>query len=276
MKRLNLLLVIFTLFYGLATGQVNFVKINNEAALQKAKQEDKMVFLYFTADWCAPCQWMEKHTFQDELVIYWLNDQFISVKADVETELGRHLNGIFEIKKVPALIFLNQNGKVLKKIHSSVTAEDLRTLLKSLELEMLEQKQFQALKVPAYQLKKEQLLSRPALIPDDYEQNYVAIPITNRQRDYNELSIEREAYVAPRQAQSYQLALGTYPTYEKAIDQVLKVEKMIDKKVEISTQKQGKDLSYMLQINQIESKQKAEETQQRLQRLGLEAKILIQ
>ncbi len=51
-----------------------------------AKKTNKKVFLHFRADWCGYCKKMDQTTFQDSLVIEFLNKYFVSIKVDGDKE----------------------------------------------------------------------------------------------------------------------------------------------------------------------------------------------
>ena len=48
--------------------------------MEKAKSENKIIFLDFYADWCAPCKQMDKEVFQDNRVGEFFNENFINFK----------------------------------------------------------------------------------------------------------------------------------------------------------------------------------------------------
>ncbi len=64
-----------------ATQKVNWYSWSEEA-FEKARQEDKPVFLSSGAVWCHWCHVMAKESFEDDEVVALLNDRFIAVKLD--------------------------------------------------------------------------------------------------------------------------------------------------------------------------------------------------
>lgn len=71
--------------------------------------------LYFTADWCNPCQ--RTRPIAEELVRDGLID-FVFVDADTEIELLEH----FGIKSVPTYILI-QDGKEVKRMNGAKTKD---------------------------------------------------------------------------------------------------------------------------------------------------------
>ncbi|WP_304132476.1 thioredoxin family protein [Mesonia mobilis] len=47
---------------------IDFYNGNYEEALQKAKTEEKLVFVYLYADWCGVCKSLKKNTLKDKKV----------------------------------------------------------------------------------------------------------------------------------------------------------------------------------------------------------------
>jgi uncharacterized protein YyaL (SSP411 family) len=56
----------------------------NEASLQKAKRENKLIFLSIGYSTCHWCHVMERETFEDEMSAQLLNDSYVSIKIDRE------------------------------------------------------------------------------------------------------------------------------------------------------------------------------------------------
>jgi len=56
----------------------------NEASLQKAKRENKLIFLSIGYSTCHWCHVMERETFEDEMSAKLLNDAYVSIKIDRE------------------------------------------------------------------------------------------------------------------------------------------------------------------------------------------------
>lgn len=91
-----------------------------DAALAQAKQERKPIVLDFSAQWCAPCQRMERTNFADPRVKQLL-ERCILVKIDTDREeaLARQLG----VVGLPDLRFVTPDGKVVKQLRGFQAAE---------------------------------------------------------------------------------------------------------------------------------------------------------
>jgi thioredoxin-related protein len=87
--------------------------ISLEEAFAKAKLEDKLVLLYCTAEWCAPCKRMERTVFSLEEVGDLLNPKFVFVKRDMEKGEGPELRERFNVRGYPAYIIFDKDGTIL-------------------------------------------------------------------------------------------------------------------------------------------------------------------
>ena len=76
----TILVIVLILFIGgiQSLGQgIEFLKGDYNAALEKAKQEGKMLFVDFYADWCGPCKRMAKDVFTLAVVGNYFNEKFV-------------------------------------------------------------------------------------------------------------------------------------------------------------------------------------------------------
>lgn len=94
----------------------NFVK---DASLidviDRAIEEDKLVFLDIYTDWCLPCQVMDEEVFSDTELGNYISDNFISFKVNAEKGYGPNIATLYGIQGYPALLFLDQHGRILEQ-----------------------------------------------------------------------------------------------------------------------------------------------------------------
>ncbi len=83
-----------------------------EEALEKAEEEDKLVFVDVYTTWCGPCKVMAQTVFPDQEVGEYFNARFINFKLDAEDETidGPRISNTYDVSAYPTLLFLNPDG----------------------------------------------------------------------------------------------------------------------------------------------------------------------
>lgn len=97
------------------TKGINFEEMTLSEAMDKAKQEGKVIFVDCYTTWCGPCRKMAATTFVNAKVTEEFNNRFVNLKIDMEKGEGPELMKRFEITAFPTLLFLNSNGEILEK-----------------------------------------------------------------------------------------------------------------------------------------------------------------
>ncbi len=90
---------------------INFENTKWSAALEKAKQENKMVYLDVFTDWCGPCKMMAKNYFPDPVVAAFYNKKFVNVSIDAEKGEGLAIAKQYNVTGYPTNLFIDPNTK---------------------------------------------------------------------------------------------------------------------------------------------------------------------
>lgn len=120
-KALLLFLVIILAAVGYANAELKtepafglqFRKNTFSEALQLAKKENKLIFLYFNTSWCGPCIELKMTTFRSKAVAELFNSSFINISLNGEKGDGPALVNKYKVKGYPSYIFINSEGKVV-------------------------------------------------------------------------------------------------------------------------------------------------------------------
>ncbi len=99
------------------------------AAIGRAAERNKLLFVDFYAEWCGACKTMDRTTFQDPTVKNAL-EQFVFLKVDADLHPGtaRHFN----VVGMPTLIVLDASGQEVYRQVGPIGAAELAQALKAL------------------------------------------------------------------------------------------------------------------------------------------------
>ncbi|MBK8701994.1 MAG: thioredoxin family protein [Saprospiraceae bacterium] len=125
MNKYVLFLGFFFLIARAEAQGINFFQGTWAEALEKAKTEEKVLFVDAFAQWCGPCKAMAKNVFTRDDVGKFFNDNFINLKLDMETPDGRTFGDKYAVSAYPTLFFIDEKGKVIKKVVGGQKPEGL-------------------------------------------------------------------------------------------------------------------------------------------------------
>ncbi len=93
----------------------NLVWLNSyEAGLEKAKQENKPVLLYFWATWCKYCRQMNEEVYPDPEVNSLLRERFVLVAVNIDK--NKEVAQKYGVQYPPAEVFVDAEGRVITSI----------------------------------------------------------------------------------------------------------------------------------------------------------------
>ena len=94
-------------------------------AQEKAKSEEKLIFVDAFAAWCGPCKRMAASVFPQEKVGSFFNANFINLKIDMEKAENAEFAAKYPVSAYPTLMFLDGTGKIVQKAVGGKDADQL-------------------------------------------------------------------------------------------------------------------------------------------------------
>ncbi len=98
------------------TTGIEFESGNWQSIVDKAKKENKIIFLDAYASWCGPCKRMSADIFTDKQVADYYNSNFINAKIDMEIGEGIELASLFEVQAYPTLLYVDANSNMVHRV----------------------------------------------------------------------------------------------------------------------------------------------------------------
>ncbi|MAX30329.1 MAG: hypothetical protein CMG14_05520 [Candidatus Marinimicrobia bacterium] len=113
---------ILLLIFGCNSQKLNWYKGSLEDAF--ALSDDKIIMIDFYTDWCAPCKLLDSDTFTNEEVIQYLDNNFIPIKINAESEYGMPLYEKFKGTGYPMIIFLDKEKNEIDRFYGFYPPND--------------------------------------------------------------------------------------------------------------------------------------------------------
>ena len=115
-KKITALLIpALTLTLAAAQEGIHFASGSWQEILDRARAEDKIVFVDAFTTWCSPYKMMSSTVFTEAAVGNLYNEHFINVKMDMEQGEGRRLAERYQVDAFPSLLFVDGRGKVVHR-----------------------------------------------------------------------------------------------------------------------------------------------------------------
>lgn len=96
---------------------IDFYNGDYQEALEKAKAEKKLVFVYLYANWCGVCKSLKKNTFRDVSVGEFYNKEFINLSLNAEKGEGAEIAKSIGLRSYPTLLYVDaNNGRILNRV----------------------------------------------------------------------------------------------------------------------------------------------------------------
>lgn len=225
---------------------VQFARLSLAEAKARAAQLQRPLLIHFAANWCLPCQWMDKNTFADPEVFTYLSQQYLAVKIDVDEVQGYADKETCGVKYLPSLLIFNASGIVVSRYEETLDAAQMLEVLRKYD-------------TPANRIAPRTTYAVPVVkqtssdtIVTHIGQNDMTTISAEVEDDPAHLDAQRRpltpSTATPARPTSRKMGIqvGVYSSYENVIRQVQFFEKKFYKPVHISAQTNNGQTYYHL------------------------------
>lgn len=127
----TLIVISFLASTIITNAQISFESTSWSQIKEKAKKENKLIFLDAYTTWCGPCKQMAANTFTDKEVAEYYNTNFINAKIDMEKGEGIDIAKQYEVYCYPNLLFIDGDGKMIHRSGGSLKPAEFIALGKT-------------------------------------------------------------------------------------------------------------------------------------------------
>ncbi|MFR3330131.1 MAG: thioredoxin family protein [Odoribacter splanchnicus] len=113
MKKILICLACVLMASGIYAQGIEFFHGTYEEVLEKARKEDKQVFVDIYTSWCGPCKMMAKNVFTLKEVGDFYNKKFVCIKLDAEKEKDHGFLKKYNVAAFPTYFWLDADGNIL-------------------------------------------------------------------------------------------------------------------------------------------------------------------
>lgn len=96
--------------------EIHYKKDDFNQVLLKARMRKDLIFVYATADNCAPCNEFDIKMKGNKNLIKELNHNYVSVKMLKGDQNHNQFQGRYKLHQFPAVLFLDSHGTVIAKL----------------------------------------------------------------------------------------------------------------------------------------------------------------
>jgi thiol-disulfide isomerase/thioredoxin len=114
------------LFAGNMVAQNRSITFENatlNGSIEKAKKENKLLFVDCVTEWCGPCKQMSKFVFTQDSVADFFNANFVNLQLDMEKGEGPQAGKEFHVEAYPTYLLLNSDRKVVYRFVGGMPAD---------------------------------------------------------------------------------------------------------------------------------------------------------
>ncbi|MFK7947867.1 MAG: thioredoxin family protein [Saprospiraceae bacterium] len=265
MKKITILFGILLIAASTFAQSIDFSKKSWEKVLAEAKSSNKNIFVDAYTTWCAPCKKMAKYVFTKPNVATFYNDNFISVKMDMEKGKGPDFAEKYGVKAFPTLLYFSPEGELLHRIVGAKDANEFIEVGKialnpQLRLGTMTEKYLQGERSPEF-LKNYAYASKAA---GDYKYRDIAEKYLEIQNDWSTAENIQFIYDFTENTRSrhFNYMIENRPLFEKQLGSgnvFNKVQSIVQGRLDLIMNQKSKNAEELKSVNKLFEKVYKEE-----------------
>ena len=123
--------LLLTLVTCLSLPQTSFATSNTiEDILLKAQEEDKHIFMRFSASWCLPCQMLNDQLASHPELTKQLNELYIELELDYDEPNDQEWFVRYGVQCLPTMIVIDDMGQIIDRMGGSGSIAGLESFLR--------------------------------------------------------------------------------------------------------------------------------------------------
>lgn len=252
--------------------KVKFFKGSLKKVQETAVSEGKLYFVTFVAAWCNPCQKMEETTFNDPALAYYVDQNYLAARVDVDDFDGVAYKNQYNIKVLPTILIFNAAGKVIGRFEDAPDASKLLSILKNYNVPANRPKAT-APTLPSINPETD-AISRPPLKPDAKNSADSDKPTTSPATSTTMQGAGLFRFdVKPQQSVGYSVQTGVFADYENVLREVSRLGALFKEPVLVHILKLNDKTVYRVLVGTYATSTQADSFAQTLKGKGFETTI---
>ena len=240
-------------------GGISFQDLTLAEVQARADREDKLFFLYFSANWCMPCRWMESETFLNEKLATYTREHYLAVKIDMDQPRHQALREQFGIDKLPTLLVFSAGGTLVQRLETALTAEELLRELRAVDVpanHLLPLSQAPAQNGALLEAPQPRLgITRPGLAPEPTTAAPERLVVgTDRPTG---AAVSREPTLTARSGTRWSVQTAVFTDYQQAVQEAGRLDERYGHRAEILTEQLAGQLRYRIVVGKFEKRSQA-------------------
>ncbi len=263
--RLLLCLPLALLLFIKAESAIDFRKGSLEKIKETAGQEGKLYFVNFTASWCSPCKFMDDYTYTDPGLSYYVRQNYLATKVDIDAFDGVGYKQQYNIRSLPSILIFNSKGRLVGRYEESMSASQMISVLKQYDS-------------PSNRVKVKPKYSRPPLAPKKTtptkKVNTSPSGRTSPSRPKAKVIPQGKGlyrFEVTKQASSgYSVQIGVYGDYENVLRETAKFKDLFAEPIIVHIDKIRGKTVYRVMVGEFSSESQASRFTGKVKNKGLE------